>query len=343
MDGELVSVVIPAYNAEKWIREAIDSVLNQTHKAIELVIVNDGSTDGTMEKILKKSWNYEGYKIIDYFKNRGAAYALHRGFEMASGDYVCWLSADDVWIHSRKVELQLETMKQYNLDLCYCKDMREGESLEKSKVLRTFYIDPRDDIAPGPDMRAMLLMFKNPINGSSVMIKKSAIEQYGNFDETLRNVDADCDLWMRYSLLGAKFGALEEDWLPMVFNRSHAEQTSRNRERALYGKDLTRMRILRWMDDEGVIERYIKLIEPLLGAIHVKSYHTTCPWTSHFIALWILAHKNKFLLGTQMTARAIFRDIDKLITDVWDNEFGKDITRIESSEEFTKFKRLMKK
>ena len=89
-----ISVVIPAYNAERYLEEALHSVINQTIKPYEILVVNDGSTDGT-QKILDK---YKPIcRTVEFTKNRGIGFARHIGAEEAKGDYVAFLSADDVY------------------------------------------------------------------------------------------------------------------------------------------------------------------------------------------------------------------------------------------------------
>lgn len=94
-----VSVVMPAYNAEKYIGEAIDSILNQTYKDFELIIINDGSTDDTREIILK----YEDPRIIflENEKNSGIVITLNKGLDQASGEYIARMDADDIAVYDR--------------------------------------------------------------------------------------------------------------------------------------------------------------------------------------------------------------------------------------------------
>src|SRR2546428_1998680 len=99
----LVSVVIPVYNQERYIAEAVDSVLRQTYPDVELVVVDDGSTDRTPE-IVKGYGSRLRYMHQD---NSGAATALNRGIQAASGELVGWLSSDDVY-EPTKVERQVE-------------------------------------------------------------------------------------------------------------------------------------------------------------------------------------------------------------------------------------------
>ena len=94
-----VSVIMPAYNAEKFIAKSIESVLNQTYKNIEFVIVNDGSTDSTTDIIRwYESRNPDTILFVDKEINEGTAKTLNIAMSYASGTYMCWLSADDLYV-----------------------------------------------------------------------------------------------------------------------------------------------------------------------------------------------------------------------------------------------------
>ncbi|MFM6395643.1 glycosyltransferase family 2 protein [Planktothrix sp.] len=104
----LISVVIPTYNAEKTIEETIHSVLNQTVSDLELIVVNDGSTDSTLEIISK--FTDPRLKVFSY-PHSGANSARNRGLEQASGEYISFIDADDLWTPD-KLELQLKVLQE---------------------------------------------------------------------------------------------------------------------------------------------------------------------------------------------------------------------------------------
>jgi glycosyltransferase involved in cell wall biosynthesis len=97
----LVSVIIPAYNAGKYIGEAIDSVLSQTYKNIEVIIINDASTDNTLDVIKNYRGKDKRIRIFDNIKNMGIGMNRARGLELAKGEYICWQDADDISLPSR--------------------------------------------------------------------------------------------------------------------------------------------------------------------------------------------------------------------------------------------------
>lgn len=110
----MVSIIIVVYNGEKFIEQAIESVFNQTYKDIELIIVDDGSTDGTRD-IIK---SYQNIKYI-YEENRGQAVARNLGIEHSKGEYIAFLDADDLYV-SDKIEKQVEVLeKNKDIDVVY--------------------------------------------------------------------------------------------------------------------------------------------------------------------------------------------------------------------------------
>jgi len=117
-DNELVSVIIPVYNAEKFISKTIESVLNQTYKNIEIVIVDDCSKDNSRKIIDQYTANYKNIVYHLQEKNCGAAVARNTALKIAKGRYVAFLDSDDLW-YPKKLEKQLKLMKQKNAAICY--------------------------------------------------------------------------------------------------------------------------------------------------------------------------------------------------------------------------------
>ena len=112
----LVSIVIANYNKEKYIKKCIDSVLNQTYKNYEIIIVDDASTDRCVS-IIKKIKN-DKIKLIINKKNMGIAYSRNRGIKLAKGKYLCFLDSDDYW-DKNKLKIQLNYMIQNNLNFTF--------------------------------------------------------------------------------------------------------------------------------------------------------------------------------------------------------------------------------
>ena len=109
MKDDLISIIIPVYNAEKFLDETINTVLNQTYKNFELILVNDGSKDKSVDVI--KKHNDKRIKLIDNKNNKGAALSRNDGIRKAKGRYICFLDADDLW-NKEKLEKQISFMKE---------------------------------------------------------------------------------------------------------------------------------------------------------------------------------------------------------------------------------------
>lgn len=113
-----VSVIIPAYNVEEYIEKSINSILNQTFKDIEILVINDGSTDGTLKVLNSICENNTNIVLIDK-KNEGVSEARNVGVSMARGEYIYFVDADD-WLHERAIEVLYNKAKEKNTDiLCF--------------------------------------------------------------------------------------------------------------------------------------------------------------------------------------------------------------------------------
>ncbi|MBU3134090.1 glycosyltransferase family 2 protein [Clostridium gasigenes] len=122
---ELITVIIPTYNRAKTLLRSMNSVLNQTYKNIELIIVDDNSDDGTLELVSSLSDNR--VKYIKNSTNKGACYSRNLGVDIAKGEYIAFQDSDDEWDLS-KLELQINNLKENNYDIvsCYINQIFEG-------------------------------------------------------------------------------------------------------------------------------------------------------------------------------------------------------------------------
>ena len=117
MKEDLVSIVVPVYNSEKFITETIDTVKQQTYTNWELLLVNDCSTDNS-EKIIQKYKEDERIKLINLKENSGAAIARNEGIKQSKGKYVAFLDADDFWLPN-KLEKQIKFMQDNQFSFTY--------------------------------------------------------------------------------------------------------------------------------------------------------------------------------------------------------------------------------
>lgn len=113
----LVSVVVPTHNVEKYIKDCLLSVINQTYHELDIVIVDDFSSDNTVEII--KSLNDSRIRIFRNNKNKGAAFSRNLGIEKSNGEYISFLDGDDIW-DLNKIEKQIKFMLDNNILFCSC-------------------------------------------------------------------------------------------------------------------------------------------------------------------------------------------------------------------------------
>jgi len=346
---ESVSVVIPAYNAELFIEDAVKSCLNQTYRPIEIIVVNDGSTDSTADKVNCLSNLVQGdeleLRIINIGENKGTGNALHVGFSEAKGDHICWLSADDMFIDREKIKKQVLYINRSKAYWSYFRNCYKGTNLSSAIFARPSYL-PRLQILDSlfvynSELRLMMLLFRNPINGSSVMIRRDCIEAYGQFDP-IRNVDSDGDLWMRYSALKLKLAAIKG---APVFYRRHPKQVSAKRKVIIYGSELTRMRMLLTLEKKGNLVKLIKKFAPYLTVILMNRAHFYRPFVSEFMFNYILEHKNEFnkifLTYIYKSLEDVKKHTNYLMLDK--DKFLKDLAFFMESHTFKKFEEVFLK
>ena len=192
---ETVDVVIPVYNGERYIAAALRSVAGQTHLPAKIVVVDDGSTDGTALQIR----NFTCRVPVEYVykTNGGPNSARNAGIVSCSSRYIAFLDADDEW-YPEKIAEQLKVFRRNaypDLGAVYC---RYEIIDEKGDVTRDHFVLEAD-----PSMRGRIfdrLLFGNRIAGSAsaVLIKRYCFDRVGLFDESLR-VSEDLDMWLRLS------------------------------------------------------------------------------------------------------------------------------------------------
>lgn len=181
----LISVVVPAYNVEKTIKETIQSIQQQTFSDFELIVINDGSTDGTLDVLA--TIEEPRMKIFSY-ENGGLPEARNRGIARSTGELITFIDADDLWT-ADKLELQLAALQNHpEAGLVYSwTSFMDSEGKAFSKDSPVYY---EGNIYP-------ILLVGNFINsGSNVMLRRQAIESVGTFDASLRSIE-DWEYWLR--------------------------------------------------------------------------------------------------------------------------------------------------
>ncbi len=189
MTNPKISLIIPVYNGSNYLKYAIDSALQQTYKNVEILVVNDGSSDDGKTERLAKSY---GDKIIYIHKeNGGVSSALNLAIQKMSGEYFSWLSHDDTY-EPNKVEAEVNYLQENGL-------------LHKKVILYSDYylidvhgnllskaIKNHDELVKKPEYA----LLKGNVNGLSLLIPKTAFDEYGGFDVSLKATQ-DYELWRK--------------------------------------------------------------------------------------------------------------------------------------------------
>lgn len=180
--NDLVSVIIPVYNADRHLAETLASVARQTYKMIEIIIVDDCSTDSsrTIIENFKSRFAFTHYHRLE--KNSGAAVARNKALELATGRYIAFLDSDDMW-HSNKIELQLKFIKDKNAAICFTAVEVINEKNNKIKV-RTVL----------PKIDYNFLLKNTMIATSSALVDRNIT---GKFQMPLMRTGQDYATWLK--------------------------------------------------------------------------------------------------------------------------------------------------
>ncbi len=208
------SVVVPCYNQARFLHTAVDSALDQSHPDVQVIVVNDGSSDETLT--VAQSYG-ERVRLVDQ-ENRGLAAARNAGLRIATGEFVNFLDADD-WLDPDFLRHQAEAIQsssssvfvgEWTLCNVEAKPLTHGEF-----------------VVPGDAYR--FLLGGNRMPCQSLTARRTAVEGIGLFDESLKAYE-DWDLWLRLAAAGHHFAAAPK---ARVFYRRHEGTMSRDIERML--------------------------------------------------------------------------------------------------------------
>lgn len=224
-----ISVVMPVYNGEKYLNEAIDSIICQTFRNFELIIIDDGSNDNTSNII--KSYNDERIVYIKNNENLGIAKTLNKGIEIAKGKYIARMDADDI-CYPYRLEKQYKFMEE-NLKIGLC-----GSSVE-------VFTDTTSNIHECPtdnEEIKVLQMFNTAFAHPSVIIRKDILDKYNlKYDEFYEGME-DYELWLKMS----QFTQLANIKQVLLKYRNHDKQITKEINDEKYEKmRMIRNRVLR--------------------------------------------------------------------------------------------------
>lgn len=200
-----VSVVMPAYNAEKTISESINSVIKQTYSNWELIVINDGSNDNTLNILNLFAETERRIVIINLTKNGGLPNARNEGCKLAKGKYIAFLDSDDLW-SVNKLTIQVEF--HYSNPKIRISHTNFDSFVENGIVKRPFsrIIDKTNTktglLYPG-------ICYRNTIGVLTVMLDKNLLKEVGYFDASMWTLE-DQDLWVRIAKENKEFGYIDK-------------------------------------------------------------------------------------------------------------------------------------
>ncbi len=186
-DSPTVSVVIPTHNRLHTLQRAVNSVLQQTYPVVELIVVDDGSTDGTTDWLRTQSTSIKA--LVQ--KNHGVSHARNRGIEQAQGEWVAFLDSDDYW-HADKLQQQFDALQNFpEHRLCHCDEIwiRNGKRVNPKNKHKKLGGNIFEHCLP-----------LCAISPSATIIHSNAFTQHGLFDESLPACE-DYDLWLRITAI----------------------------------------------------------------------------------------------------------------------------------------------
>lgn len=209
----LVSIIMPAYNAARYIKETIESVLTQSYSNWEMIIVDDGSTDNIAEIIKEYSEKDARIQYI-YQTNKGQSSARNRGIKEAQGKYIAFLDADDLFLPA-KLEEQVKFLENNSeCGVSYCKIYH---FLNDNK--QQLFYNPQPNYSGDIFERVLTQNFINPL---AVVLRKEVLDKYGAFKEDWRRVDEQY-LWVKLSFNKVKFYYLDK---VLAYYRVHRQSLS---------------------------------------------------------------------------------------------------------------------
>lgn len=215
INNELISVIMPAFNAERLISAAIASVIAQTYSNWELIVVDDGSTDSTAE-IVKEMANLDPRIHYIYQPNTKQAKARNTGIAHSSGNFIAFLDADDLWLKDKlSILVQAFDTNRYDLIFSDSYTFKDHLDLDKLTPAQERFNVPEAEYSGKKGLEQFLFQNKIPI--LTVLVKKEIILHVGGFNDV--SPCEDYDLWLRLLIEGYRFKALD---VPLTAYRFHS-------------------------------------------------------------------------------------------------------------------------
>lgn len=223
----LVSIILPSYNYASFIADAVASVLQQTHSHIEVIIVDDGSTDDTAD-VAAGLVKQDDRVVYIRQGNQGPSAARNTGIQQSKGEFILFLDADDIF-HHQKIQAHLEHFVQVpDADISYGRSryFLSGKPEENFSSIALDNNDWMPCVSGNATTVMPALVVNNIMPICSAMLRRSVVERVSNFDNALKWVE-DWDYWLRAAAAGCRFEFSDDERLA-AFIRVHDTSLSKN-------------------------------------------------------------------------------------------------------------------
>lgn len=288
-----ITVLMPVYNGEKYLREAIDSILNQTFKDFEFLIINDGSTDNSVKII--GSYKNPRIRLIHNEKNLGLIFSLNRGLNLACGEYIARMDCDDISLPERLL-VQVNFMEK-NPQVSVCGSWTKIIGRDKEFINKYPLTDE--------ELRARLL-FNTPLAHPTIIIRKEIIKNYGlKYDENYKHAE-DYQLWARI----IKYTKISNIPKVLLLYRMHQASVSADYSAAQKeNSNKVRLDLLKQLN-----------LTPTEKELSIHASFSPPDWCDkktflNLIEVWL----NKILLANQASRIYSQKALQKIIADRWLN------------------------
>jgi teichuronic acid biosynthesis glycosyltransferase TuaG len=256
--NRLISIIMPAYNAEMYIGKSIESVLYQTYPYWELLVIDDGSTDSTKD-VVRKFLGLDSRIKYFYQDNGKQGKARNLGIEKSKGEYLAFLDSDDLWFPN-KLEIQIQGIIEKDVDLIFCDSYIFSDD---NSILESDKVGVKDGVYSGENA-VKIFIECNRIPILTVLAKKSAIQKVGGFIE---NDDVqygeDYHLWLKLLLNGSIFYSTDQ---VLAKYRVHSESVTMQDKYQFY-------KILElFYDLKSFRAEYSNRIEKKIRHLYIKLY-----------------------------------------------------------------------
>ena len=258
-----ISAVVPLFNGEKFISEALESLLSQTHPIYEIIIIDDKSTDQGLKKVKKLAESNDRIKLLINSTNRGSSHCRNLGIKESSGHYIMFLDQDD-YLNSHFIdEANKHLHKHQNKEITgfhtsYFIVDKNGNNPTESSYKE---IDPEEFLG-------YQFVRNRILSNSGAVIKKSILEQAGFYDESLK-FSQDWDLWLKLGKIGI-FSYIKK---PLTYIRRHSSNTSRKIDGFL-------------SDEMRILQKYdLKYIQTCINKRNLPKKHNSLDFASILLRL----------------------------------------------------------